>query len=123
MVDTWDYAESQADALELIQEAGCAVTFAHMVNSGSEQEPTQTPLSPAPASYAVRDKFTMRHYARGNVLATDQRWLVAASPLGAFVPTPADRIVIGGTSYEIVIAEPLDPSAAVPVLYDVQVRV
>lgn len=119
MVDAFDYAHSQDTAERLITKFGQAVSVRRLVNSGSEWEPTQTPSDTA--TYGARIEFTTRHYAKWSILATDQRWLVAAGPLATLVPVPGDRIVVGSADYEIVRADPLNP-AGTAVMYDVQVR-
>lgn len=116
MTDTFDYAEARADGDELVTEFGTAVQVQKITNSGSELEPTQTPASTS--TKGVRLDFTRRHMARWNPEENDQRWLLAAGPLGAVVPGPGDKLVGYGA---IVRVDAVNP-AGTPVLYDVQVR-
>lgn len=123
MVDAWDYIESRDDADELIQEGGMAARIVRLTNSGSELEPTQTPTFFN--TFAVRVNFTWRQLQSGTVLATDQRFLVAAGPLatqGLTEIKPGDKLEFDGVTYGIVPTDPLKP-AAVVVLFDVQARV
>lgn len=132
VTDTFDYVGSQATATRLLTKFGTTVAFGRMVNSGSELEPTQTPLVPAPTSTGARLEFTMRHYQRWTIQMTDQRWLVAAAALDGFVPVPGDTLnqviknadgIVTETSPlgTVMRADPINP-AGTPVVYDVQVR-
>lgn len=122
----FDYLESRDDADELIEEfaAGQVATLKRMVNSGSEFDPVLTPLDPAPTTPAVKVEFTMRQLQSGNVLDTDERWLLAAGPLDTAgitsLQTP-DIIVVDGVDRPILVAKPLKP-AGIVVLYDCQIR-
>lgn len=121
MSDPFDYIEARDDADELIQDFGTSAQVKTVTNSGSELEPTQTTGSTA--TFAVRVEFTTKHRAKWNVLQTDQRWLVAAGPLGATVPQPGNKLAVGGATVgEIIEADPLNTNGTA-VMYDVQVRV
>lgn len=122
MADAFDYAEARDDADELITEFGQAISLRRLVASGSVQEPTLTPVDYA--TKAVKLDFTLRQIQAGNVLDTDERWIVAAGPLTAAgvtsLATP-DVIVVGTDVKPILVARPLAPSGVV-VLYDCQIR-
>jgi hypothetical protein len=120
--DAFDYIESRDDADELIKEFGAAVSLRRSVNTGTVFDPTIT-ITDYP-TFAARVEFTLKQLQGGNVLDTDERWLVAAGPLDSLgivsVESP-DALNIGGVSRPILIAKPLSP-AGVTVLYDCQIR-
>lgn len=123
MADPFDYIESRADADELIAEFGGAAFLVRDVVSGPAWDPTVTPV--AFATQAVRVEFTWRQLQGGDVLATDQRWLVAAGPLdaqGVRNMAPPDRIQVNGVEVTVVKADPLQPAGTV-VMFDCQCRV
>jgi hypothetical protein len=126
MPELFDYVESLADADELITEfaAGQVATLLRMVNSGTAYDPTQTPLTPAPTTPAVKIEFTAKQMASGNVLDTDERWLLAAGPLSAAgivsLQSP-DVLTVDGVDRPILIAKPLKP-AGIVVMYDCHIR-
>lgn len=118
----FDYADLRTDADELIEEFGQTVSVRRTTNSGTAWEPTRTP-----ADYATKGakvEFTWAQRQDPDVLASDQRWLVAAGPLttlGITDITPADRLVVGAVAYEIVKVEPIAP-AGIAVVFDCQIR-
>lgn len=123
MADIFDYLESRDDADELIAEFGKAVRLQRMTPSGPDHAPTLTPAYSA--TNAVKVEFTWRQLQNENVLATDQRWLVAAGPLAALDVTeilPGDALEIDGVAVEIVSADPVQPADTV-VVFDCQLRV
>ena len=122
MVTAFDYIESRKDADDLIQEFGRTAAIRRITNSGPPWEPTQT-ATDFP-TFAVRVAFTLKQLQTRNLLATDQRWLVAAGPLAALGVTdvqPADKLVIDGVALEIAPLDPLQP-ATVAVVFDCQVK-
>lgn len=126
MSDTFDYFESRDDADELITEfaAGQVATLKRMVSSGPPYAPVLTPLDPAPTTPAVKVEFTLKQMQSGNVLDTDERWLVAAGPLAAAGITSLsapDVLIVDGLERPILIAKPLKP-AGIVVLFDCQIR-
>lgn len=126
MSDTFDYAKSRATADRLTTKfaAGQVATLKRMVNSGTEFDPVLTPLDPAPSAPAVKVEFTTKQMRGGNVLDTDERWLVAAGPLTAAGITSLqapDAIVVGGRERPVLVSDPLAP-AGVVVMYDCHIR-
>ena len=123
MADPFDYLESRDDADELITEFGQAVTVRKATASGSSFDPTLTTTDYA--TKAARIEFTTRQLATGSVLATDERWLVAAGPLAALGVTeirPGDLFVVGGVERKAgPLTKPLAPAGTV-VLFDVQAQ-
>jgi hypothetical protein len=120
--DVFDYAAKRDTADRLITKFGQAVTFRRSTASGTAFDPTLTP-----ADYATKGAkvdFSKRQLASGEVLATDERWLIAAGPLALVGITdmqPPDRIVIGGVERQVVKAETIAP-AGIVVVFDVQAR-
>lgn len=124
MTDTFDYTRAVATAVRLITKFGTAAALRRNVASGTPFDPVLTPTDYA--TTAARVDFTWRQLQTGDVLATDQRFLVAAGPLsllGVTNVTPPDTLVVAGIEFTIVKADPLDPTLALPVMYDCQVRV
>ena len=122
MSDTFDYGEAQDDADDLIAEFGRAISLRRIVNTGTAWAPSQS--STDFATTGARVDFTLKQIQSGNILDTDERWLVAAGPLdaqGVTTITPSDLIVIGGVARSIVRADPLAP-AGTAVFFDCQVR-
>jgi hypothetical protein len=122
VADPFDYVGSRADADELIEDFGAAVTIRRMVASGPVWEPVLTP-SDHP-TLAVRVEFTQKQLATRTVLATDTRWLVAAGPLVALGIEPAvnDELVLKGAVIGKVLQDdPLNP-AGVAVMFDCHLR-
>lgn len=123
MVDTFDYIESRADADELIDEFGCAVSLRRITNSGTAWEPTRTPADYP--TFGARVEFTQKQLQTRTVLATDTRWLLAAGPLVAVGKEPAvdDELVINSAVVgKVVRCDPLNP-AGVAVMFDCHVKV
>ena len=123
MAETFDYLESRDDADEMIAEFGTAVSLRRQVASGTDYDPTLTATDYA--TKGARIEFTTRQMASGSVLATDERWLVAAGPLAALGVTeilPGDMLVIGGVERNVgPLSKPLAPAGTV-VLFDVQAQ-
>lgn len=121
--DPFNYIESRADADGLIDDFGTVAFVRRTVNSGTAFDPTQTTTDYA--TKAVRVEFTWKQIQGGSVLATDQRWLVAAGPLTALgvtsVQTP-DKLVVGGVVLPILPTDPLNPAGTV-VMFDCHIRV
>lgn len=123
MSSPFDYLESRDDADELITEFGQAVSLRRTTSTGPAYEPTQSVTDYA--TKAVKIEFTLRQIQAGNVLATDERWLVAARPLTALgvtsITTP-DALVTGDSVVHPVLdAKPLNPAGTV-VFYDCHIR-
>jgi hypothetical protein len=122
VVDSFDYLESRDDADELIEEFGQVASLRRYTSSGSETEPTLTPADYA--TFAAKVEFTWRQMQSGNVLETDERWLMAAGPLTSLgigsIQTP-DALVVGSAVKPILTSKPLSP-AGTTVLYDCHIR-
>lgn len=120
--DPFDYIESRADADEMIADFGAPASVRRNVASGPAYDPVLTPTDYG--TNAVKVEFTIKQMQGGNVLATDERWLIAAGPLVALGVTdvlPADKVVVGGVGHTVLIAKPLSPAGTV-VLWDCQIR-
>lgn len=120
-VTAFDYVESRFDADELIEEFGQTVSIRRTTNSGTEWEPTQATTDYP--TFGARVAFTWKQLKAGNVLATDQRWMIAAGPLVALgvEPAVADVLVVGGVVVGTI--APLDPlnPGGVAVFFDCRV--
>ncbi len=94
------------------------------VNSGTPFDPTQT-TTDFPTK-AARVEFTWKQLQGGDILSTDQRWLVSAGPLTALSVgplLPSDLLLVNGAIVGTLLKSgPIDPTAALVVLYDCQVR-
>lgn len=123
MTDVFDYLESRDDADALITEFGRAVTVRKASASGTAFDPTLATTDYA--TKGARVEFTTRQLASGSVLATDERWLVAAGPLDALGVTeirPGDVLVVGGVERKAgPLTKPLAPAGTV-VMFDVQAQ-
>lgn len=122
MADPFDYLESRDDADELISDFGAAASVRRVVASGTVYDPDLTETDYA--TKAVKVDWTLKQIQGGNILATDERWLVAAGPLAALGVTsflPGDKIVVGGAARTILEAKPLSPAGTV-VMWDCQIR-
>lgn len=125
MTDPFNYSEARDDADELIADFGTAASVRRMVASGPSWDPTLTPTDYL--TKAARVEFTWKQLQGGDVLSTDQRWLVAAGPLTALGLSsilPTDSLVVSGNVVGTLLKSgPLDPTAALVVMYDCQVRI
>jgi hypothetical protein len=123
MAETFDYLESRDDADELIAEFGRTVSIRRDVASGPDYNPTLTPTDYA--TMAARVEFSWKYSQNHNVLAGDERWLIAAGPLallGITIILPSDSVVIGGVAHQIVNPNPLQPAGTV-VMFDCHTRI
>jgi hypothetical protein len=121
-VSTFNYAKTRATADRLITKFGQAVTLRRNVASGPAYDPTLTPTDYATKGAKV--DFTLKQLQGGTVLATDERWLVAAGPLasvGITAMQPPDIIVVGGIERQVMKADPVAPGGTV-VVFDCQCR-
>lgn len=124
MATPFDYLSSRDDADELIQEFGQAVSLVRSVTSGPAWDPGE-PVKTAYPTFAARVEFTWKQLQGGDILSTDQRWLVAAGPLTALGITSIaapDRLSIGGVEIPVISVDPLSPAGTV-VMFDCQLRV
>lgn len=122
MTDPFDYLESRDDADELIEDFGAAVSVRRTVVSGTAYNPTLTPTDYA--TKATKVEFTLKQIRQGNILATDERWLIAAGPLAVLGVTEiraGDKIVADGVARTVLVANPLAPAGTV-VMWDCQIR-
>ena len=124
MSDPFDYLESRDDADELIADfGGTAAVTRQARTGGTDWEPVFG--SVAYPTFAVRVEFTWKQLQSDSVLATDQRWLVAAGPLNALGVTSInapDVITVGDVDIPVVKVTPLQPAGTV-VMFDCQCRV
>ncbi len=122
MADPFDFLEARDDADELIEDFGAAVSVRRTVASGPAYDPVLTPTDYA--TKATKIEFTLKQIRQGNILDSDERWLIAAGPLAALGVTailPNDKVVVGSTTHTVLIAKPLAPAGAV-VMFDCQIR-
>lgn len=123
MAETFDYFETRDDADDLIREFGTAVTIRRQVASGTSFDPTLTPTDYA--TVGAKIEFTYKQTATGNVLTTDERWMIAAGPLAALGITeilPSDHIVFGSVERSIgPLSKPIAP-AGIVCAFDVQAQ-
>lgn len=122
MADPFDYVEARDDADELLTDFGQAVSLRRTTNSGTEWAPTQTTADTATVA-AIID-YDTQEIDGVNILATDQRALVAAGPLTAAGITSVrkpDALVVGGVAVPIERVKTIAPAGLV-VMYDCQLR-
>lgn len=120
--DPFDYLEARSDADELISDFGAAASVRRTVANGTPYDPDLTDTDYA--TKAVKIEWTMQQIQGGNILSTDERWLIAAGPLAARGVTsflPADKIVVGGVARTIIEAKPFSPAGTV-VMWDCLIR-
>ena len=116
-VETFDYDEMAADAVELIEEFGRSLTLRYFTETGPEYNPTRTSHDVAVKGCIV--DFSDSKISGGLVLATDKRALIA--PDASVAPTTDMQLVEAGSIYEIVNVNTVNPAGTV-VLFDCQVR-
>jgi hypothetical protein len=119
VAEVFDYAETKADADELIAEFGQAGTLSRPTSTG----PTYNPTAGAPASYPVTfvvTDFDVREIDGARIKATDKKVLLANGAL-AIEPATSDNLLIGGVSHSIEDVQPLAPGG-VTVFWTLQVR-
>jgi hypothetical protein len=120
---SFDYTEIREVADEVIEAFGQAATLRRFTR-GTYNPETGGYSGGSTADTAV--KVVVTEYAKNMVdgaliLATDRRVLLSAQDL-SIEPNPKnDKLVVGGTVYEIVRSDPLSPGGTV-VLYELQVR-
>lgn len=122
MTEPFDYIESRADADELIEEFGQAVSIRRVSSTGPAHDPTITTVDYT--TFAAILDYNSRQIDGENILVTDRRALIAAGPLSALGITsiaPPDSIVIGGVAVPVVRVMPLNPAGTV-VMFDCQLR-
>jgi hypothetical protein len=121
-VDPFDFLESRDDADELIEEFGASVSVRRTVASGPAYDPVLTPTDYG--TFATKVEFTLKQIRQGNILDSDERWLIAAGPLAALGVSeirPNDKVVVGSTVHTVLVAKPLAPAGTV-VMFDCQIR-
>lgn len=117
---TFDYAESKADADELIEEFGQSGYIRRTPTTGTAYNPTQgTPVDHA-CTFVVTD-YTTREIDGTRVLSTDKKVLLAKGAL-TIEPLTSDRLLDPAVpGYKIVDVAPLSPAGTV-VMYQLQCR-
>lgn len=123
MADVFDYLGTRDDADDLIREFGTAVTIRRQTASGSSFDPTVTTTDYA--TLGAKIEFTYRQVQSGSVVATDERWMIAAGPLAALGVNeilPSDHIVVGGVEHGVgPLSKPIAP-AGIVCAFDVQAQ-
>src|SRR6266404_7562465 len=120
--DPFDYLSARDDADGMIDDFGAPASLRRNVAGGTVFDPIL--VSTDYPTLAVKVEFTMKQLAGGNVLNTDERWLVAAGPLtalGVASILPKDLIVVAGLERPVFKADPLAPAGTV-VMYDCHIR-
>lgn len=117
------YTDKRDLADRLIGDKGQAVSLRRTSQTGPAWDPTNATADYA--TTAAKVEFTLKQMQGGNVLDTDERWLVAAGPLTALgiasVAVPDAIVTADGVVHPVLIAKPLNP-AGVVVFYDCHVR-
>lgn len=120
---TFDYSRSASTALNQINDKGRTVTvrtpgedmvYDPATDTFTPGEDVDTPVK------ALFTQFAKRDIDGELILQTDKRVLIAASALDA-APGTQDKIVDGGTEYQVINTETVQPGDTA-ILYMVQVR-
>lgn len=123
MTSPFDYITTRATADRLITKFGQTVALRRNVATGSAFDPTLTPTDYATKGAKV--EFSYRQLSGGSVLATDERWMIAAGPLAALGITdilPNDLLVVGGIERTVgPLSSPIAP-AGIVCAFDVQAQ-
>lgn len=124
MSDVFDYVDAQATANELLTYFGQSVIIRRMSNTGGTAwEPVQASQDYPSIGVVLNLPRWYPAFTQGDVLRTDRMGYVAATPLGAIVPTPFDRFIdAAGKSWKIIDVKSLYP-AGINVLYTLQLRI
>lgn len=119
-MSAFDYAETKADADELIAEFGQSGYVRRPTSSGPAHNPTAGAPANHAATFAVID-YSAREVDGSRILATDKRALLAVGSL-TITPATTDLLVEADAQvYKIVRVGTIKPAGTV-VLYDLQVR-
>lgn len=117
------YTDKRDLADRLIGDKGQAVSLRRTSQTGPAWDPTNSTADHA--TVAAKIEFTLKQMQGGNVLDTDERWLVAAGPLTALgvtsISAPDSLVAADSVPRHIVIAKPVNPAGTV-VMYDCHVR-
>jgi hypothetical protein len=123
MAETFDYFETRDDADDLIREFGTAITIRRQTASGTAFDPILATTDYA--TLGAKIEFTYKQTATGSVVATDERWMIAAGPLAALGVNeilPSDHIVVGGVERSVgPLSKPIAP-AGIVCAFDVQAQ-
>jgi hypothetical protein len=116
---TFDYAEMQAAAEELITEFGQQGTIKRLGAvdpvEGGDPVPVEYPATLVPMTYDQR-------YVNGTTILTSDRQIYISSVGLAIVPTVGDVAVAGGVEYHIIAADPNNYDGVTNVVFIVQGR-
>jgi len=118
-MSTFDYAETKADADELLEEFGQAIILRRYEAGGSPYNPAVGGPYDTDTVGVVLD-YGLNEVDGTRVLATDKKVLLAVGSVSD-PPTPARKVVIGGVEHAIVSVVTLAP-AGTPVMWTLQVR-
>lgn len=122
-----DYSSDIASAYNDIKEAGGEVTISHPASDGVYNPVTETRTGGTAAStdetYAVSKGYKEKHIDGTIVRQGDKMFLIPALlPTGdALAVDQADKVIQGGTSWNIVNIEEVGPDGTA-ILYKVQAR-
>jgi hypothetical protein len=124
MTAAFDYLNSRDTADRLVTKFGQSVALRRNAASGSDYDPVLTPTDYA--TKGARIEFSWSQRQSGNVLATDERWMIAAGPLallGITTILPDDLIVVGGVTRKAgPLSKAVSPAGTV-VVFDVQAQI
>lgn len=116
-MSAYDYARPRATASRLLARFGLTGAIRRYAASGSPHDPTLTPTDYAATLFDDPDGW--QGAIDGTLVRmTDKKVIVSVL---AIQPTESDKIVIGGSEYEIVRVMPLSPSG-VDVMWTIQAR-
>lgn len=117
---TFDYAEMQATAHELIEEFGQAGVVTRLTPPdpilGGEPVPTPYPATLVPMAYEAR-------YIDGTTIKTGDMQIYISSVGLAIEPTVGDVVTANGSDYAIVNGDPNKYDGVTPVVFIVQGRI
>lgn len=115
-----DWGAVALDVIEALKEVGTTGTLRRFSAGSAKPWEASTATETDTAVRVMFDEFTWGQRAGSTIEANDVRLIVATEGLTA-PPTPADKLIVGGTTYTIVEVKPLRPGG-VDLLYDVQAR-
>lgn len=119
MVEKFDYDESVADAIELIEEFGRTATLKQTTNSGTAHDPTQSTAEHA--CTVVTLTWENKEIDGTLIKATDRKILISLDGL-TVTPALGDKIVIGSETLRLVAPfKPFSPASTV-VFYETNAR-
>lgn len=120
---SYDYSKAASNALKAINDKGRTITVREPSGDQVFDPENFTFEEGTPDDTDVKGLFTQfatKDVDGTNVLSSDKRLLIPASALAA-APSNSAKILDGGTEYQVINTEVLQPGDT-PILYMVQVR-